>query len=128
MGGFDLVRPERVIVKHVLILRIHARFERLLLRTQRLHQRAVSLLWDGMRSRERVGKRGQLAKDQAQRLVPRFDAPEIQQQNRKPQNDAQHRRIPYRRQRQVIQRKRDDKNDREQEKRGDLPRFSAQIL
>ena len=31
-------------------------------------------------------------------------------------------------QRQVIQRKRDDKNDREQEKRGDLPRFSAQIL
>ena len=81
-----------------------------------------------MRSRERVRKRGQLAKDQAQRLVPRFDAPEIQQQNRKPQNDAQRRRIPHRSQRQVVQRKRDDKNDREQEKRDDLPRFSAQIL
>ena len=122
------MRPERVIVKHVLILRIHARFERLLLRTQRLYQRAVSLLWDGMRSRERLGKRGQLAKDQAQRLVPRFDAPEIQQQNRKPQNDTQRRRIPHRSQRQVIQRKRRNKNDCKQEKCGDLPRFSAQIL
>ena len=57
-----------------------------------------------------------------------FDPPEIQQQNRKPQNDTQRRRIPHRSQRQVVQRKRDDKNDREQEKRGDLPRFSAQIL
>ena len=43
-------------------------------------------------------------------------------------NDAQRRRIPHRSQRQVVQRKRDDKNDREQEKCGDLPRFSAQIL
>ena len=122
------MRPERIIVEHILILRVHARLERLLLRAQRLHQRAVVLLRDDMRCRERLGKRGQLAKDQPQRLMPRFDPPEIQQQNRKPQNDTQRRRIPHRSQRQVVQRKRDDKNDREQEKCGDLPRFSAQIL
>lgn len=81
-----------------------------------------------MGSREQIGERRQLTEDQPQRLMPRFDPPEIQQQNRKPQNDTQRRRIPHRSQRQVVQRKRDDKNDREQEKRDDLPRFSAQIL
>ena len=132
LAGFIATRvgagPKRIIVEHILILRVHARLERLLLRAQRLHQRAVSLLWDGMRSRKRVGKRGQLAKDQPQRLMPCFDPPEIQQQNRKPQNDTQRRRIPHRSQRQVVQRKRRNKNDCKQEKCGDLPRFSAQIL
>ena len=122
------MRPERIIVEHILILRVHARLERLLLRAQRLHQRAVVLFGNRMGSREQIGERRQLTEDQPQRLMPRFDPPEIQQQNRKPQNDTQRRRIPHRSQRQVVQRKRDDKNDREQEKCGDLPRFSAQIL
>ena len=122
------MRPERIIVEHILILGAHARLERLLLRAQRLYQRAVVLLRDGVRRRERLWERGQLTKNQPQHFMPPFDAPEIQQKNRKPQRQTQRRRIPHRRQRQAVQRERRDKNGREQEKRGELPCLSAQIL
>ena len=60
--------------------------------------------------------------------MPLPDAPEVQQQDHEPQRRAQRRRIPHRRQRQVVQPERDQKQKGEQQKRPDLQRLGAQIM